>query len=159
MENQREPIWWLPLLRRVSIWSALSGLCLGAFFFFATAALALPPSTNRPLDAAILGTNIGMPFCAAGLFIGCAAGLCAPPHESKNLFVSPFFRSVFSETLLFWLFTSFALGLFVGLISYIVEPWPSWLSSENWLYAAASLTLILSLWISINRALVATKLK
>ncbi len=156
---QREPIWWIPLARRILVWGALSSICVGGFFFLATTALALPPNLKYPLDAAQLGLTIGIPFCVAGLVIGCTAGLCAPPREPKSLFVSPFFRAVFAETILFWLFASFALGLFVGLVSCVIEPWPPWLSSENWLYVAASITFVLSLWRAINRALCAAKLK
>ena len=157
MNRNREPIWWLPLLRRMLSWGALSGLAVGAFFFVLLLFVAFTATLGDP-DITIAFV-VGVPACGVGGIIGLASGFFAPVREPKSPFQSQFFRGVVTNSLEFWLFSSFFSLLTFGLISIFFEPWLIRFPWENSIYALETTLFIASLWRAINRALRATKEK
>lgn len=173
MKNAREPIWWLPLLRRVLVWSALSGLCVSAFFFVLSLSFILLFDSGNFYGlqregalgyfvntAAQMTLFVGAPAFILGSIMGCLAGLCAPPHEPASLFISLFFRRILIGTLAIWFFALLIFGLLATFVIIAFEPWAEeLLSSEILLFGTAFVLFVLSLWRATNRALAAAKLK
>lgn len=176
MEKQREPIWWLPLLRRVALWGITMTLL---WDFVALMLLTLPlaallypdtilgadnssslPINNRDLTILLLQMLIFLllgAFSLCGLITGTVSGLCAPTSESVHPLRSRFFRTVGIHTVIAWILSSFVAG--VGITTIF----------GGFFYFGAYWYLVilalwfglfgLGLWRALNRALAATKLK
>lgn len=110
--NQHQPIWWIPLARRVAVWGVALMLAWG---FVVSMSLLLPlaamsswiqtPLGNDWVGALALRSMNLAPFLpyACGFVLGAASGFFAPPLEPKNPFKSRFARDVAVDTLLFCL--------------------------------------------------------
>ena len=112
MEKAREPIWWLPLLRRTLVWGGLLMLLWG---FPISMSLLLPLSamsawSQTPLGSdwigalAVRAMNIApfLPYIC-GFTLGAASSFFAPRTEPRNPLNSLFARNVSIDTLLFCL--------------------------------------------------------
>lgn len=163
--KQREPIWWIPLARRVAVWGALSGFCVGTFFFVLSLFIVFSNSyglrqmgiSGGLCEAARIAAIVAVPACGVSLVIGWTSGLCAPAREPKNPFQSRFFRAVVADTLKFWLLFLFVVLLIAAFASIAFEPWLIRFGWETSIYGATVVLLIVSLWRAINRALRAVK--
>lgn len=156
MKN-REPIWWIPLLRRMLSWGALSSFAVGAFFLVSSLFVAFTATSDDPdITIAFL---VALPTCGVGCLIGLASGFFAPADEPRSPFQSQFFRGVVVNTLSFWLFSIGFLFLSATFFSIALETWLMNFPWEISSYAVATVLLVASLWRAINRALRAAKLK
>ena len=119
----REPIWWLPLARRVLRWGALTALLVSIVPLVLAAIYArlyvYPPapdpsvfSSTSDLDAWVLSVVLAFfqtsPLLLMGAALGGWCGFYAPPSDPPNLLKSRFVRVAAAQTLGLWL------GSFVG---------------------------------------------
>ena len=169
MRNAREPIWWLPLLRRVLGWGLATSIMTGFLPFLVVAAMfgwievgpyqdfsyMAPSRWERVISVATISVLASSPFLLAGLIVGTTTGFYAPATEAKNSLKSKFFRAVVAQTLLSWLFS-------FGILSqtfYYGFPYFGLGIPITVVLALAIVLFALSLWRAINRALRAVKLK
>ncbi len=164
----REPIWWLPLLRRVLGWGALTGLAAGAVAFLVveaelSLAVPLPPVGISVGELALKIARISAAHAASlallGAFAGAVTALYAPTSEPQNGFKSAFLSAVAMDALKFWALS--CLVMWVGLLLlyplFYSSVRPDFLQTSN--FVLTRILLAFSLWRALNRALAATKLK
>ncbi len=164
--SERETIWWLPLLRRMAMWSLVTtipwGLILMLFlilpWIFVTLWATPQMSGARVRESVSILLNL-TPFFpyASGFIVGLTTGFYAPAKQSPNPFFSPFYLDVTGETLVALLPSAF-----VGLIT--MKMLLAFVSLNALEEAAIFIfgycvMFALSLWRAINRALRETKLK
>ena len=111
MKNVREPIWWLPLLRRMLVWGSIVALSIGVIVLVLKTALfsafvysgpLFPPDPGMTImvreptpllsvvAASLQGTWL---YCFFGFLFAGIIGFYAPTTESNNPLESHFFRS------------------------------------------------------------------
>lgn len=166
--NAREPVWWIPLLRRVLLWGALGALVAGAVAFLILEAglnlwVELPPVGmslgELVLKIARISATYATVFAFLGAVIGAVIAFYAPASEPRNGFKSSFLRFVVVDASKFW-----ALSCLVVLPGFLLL-WPVVYVYFNpdlfqtIILVLMSLLLVLSLWRAINRAMRLAKQK
>lgn len=116
--KQREPIWWIPLARRVLswgltmfvLWSALALLFTVLPFSYQVMLVLEGDAFDDERIGKAIGSSLlllgGCFICAGGLITGVLTGFYAPPSEPKNPLRSQFFVNVGKSAFVFWLVSS-----------------------------------------------------
>ena len=177
MRNAREPIWWLPLLRRIVRWGAVTAIIVNALPLFIVACFAyagafrstvvLSPDDSLWIDVVVclfFASVVTLPFAVMGAVIGWTSGFYAPPSEPVSPFKSKFSRIVTTQTLGVWMVACVFIiaGFASSNIIFFNLPFYFDQLSPNQIYGAFGISFFvfaLSLWLATNRALAATKLK
>ena len=176
MKN-REPIWWLPLLRRILGW----GLVMAMLWFLVALLISALPLLTLYFPDTILGDDDnsgGFPdfgkgflirdlqilvvwllggFSLCGFIAGSVAAFCALASETSDPLRSRFFRSVGTNSVVCWILLTFAALIAIGVsdaffdILYFVYDW--WMATLGFCFVLFAL----SLWRAINRALAAAE--
>ena len=159
MKNAREPVWWLPLARRVVLWSIAVGLgAAAAAFFIVSSGLItadrVPPAGHGLKEFTLKISWIGLTSAASYAFLGICSGAViafyAPASEPITFWKSAFFRDVLTRTLKFWMLACvvfwFGMCCFIPLLYSFIKP--DWLQIAN--FASVRVLLALSLWRSIE---------
>ncbi len=140
MENAREPVWWLPLLRRIVGWGIITAALLGFFpliaftVFIFNFDFGLPMTgPNLPIEVVIskwqnLSESLQIaliatwPFWMFGLTIGAISGFYAPIKETGSPLKSRFLRAVAVQTLLWWTIALASIAVGIFLVGKIFQP-------------------------------------
>ena len=169
MKSAREPIWWLPLLRRVVGWGLATALIAGILPFLVVVTLlnliilgpyqdatyVEPSFWDTIISDVAISFLVSSPLLLTGLILGAITGFYAPATEPKNLLKSKFFRAVAAQTSSAW---AFSFGV-LSLTFYYGFPYFDLKVPRFAVLALAIILFGLSLWRAINRALDAVKLK
>ena len=161
---QREPIWWIPLARRIVGW----GLAAAALLAVPVVVCVILPIflIQWPVNSEIVA-NGGIAKLIAtqlmswlwptlGFFvIGAACGACAPPREPRSPLLSRFFGRVILETILFGLPLILVFAVIIPLVPFLFEV--SKFDYQLFPVFGLILAFALSLWFALTRALRATK--
>ena len=170
MKNVRQPIWWIPLARRVVGWGATISAMAGMLPLLVVAIIlsvvdfgpiqfdadyVAPSLIEKLLTSALIATAVASPFLIGGFALGATAGFYAPATEPTKPLKSRFFRGVASQTLGFWsyVYPTLSLTFYFGF---------PYFGLEVPMVAVLTLCVVvfaLSLWRALNRALRATKTK
>ena len=169
--GNRESIWWLPLLRRVSGWGVtMMGLWSAIALIFCVFPVVYEIWTgftgNQERDYWHIHDIVSTSFfllaacfiISGGLIAGVFSGFYAPPTEFRNPLRSQFFRSVCKDAFVGWLIS--ACILTVTITSFLLFFNVSF--SDDYGLALLIFLIMLfaiSLYFAINRALLAAKLK
>lgn len=159
-----EPIWWVPLLRRVLRWGATSALLviLPVLLVVLPSVLLIGANESNTAMQSIAAVLYTSGLLSLGAFVvGAFSGLCAPASEPKNPLRSRFFGQVAGETFVFFVGLSCAGAPMVGIVLVFLEevarlPLPREEMLSN---MAVTLVFSLSLSLAISRALRAAKAK
>ena len=165
MKN-REPIWWIPLLRRVLLWGVVAGLGAGVTAFFVVGAVLvfvaqLPTAGNGlaevTLKIARISLNSAAEYAITGVVVGVVIAFYAPASESGNCWKSAFFRNVLTQTIKFWVLSCLVVWFGIYWLVYFFYSFinPDWLQIAN--FSLVRILLALSLWRAINLVLCASK--
>ena len=165
MKLEREPIWWLPLLRRVVIWGLVTMVSWGFLLMILLSApllivsvWAMPQVGGDPLQERAkewMGLTTLLSPYLCGFVVGASSGFYAPPTDASNPFFSRFNLDVTGETLISTLVSVFVLGVSVR----ILLQFTTLNSVEEALIVIPGFFVLfaLSLWRTLNRALDNTK--
>ncbi len=175
MKSAREPIWWLPITRRIVRWGAVMAFLVNLLPLLIVACFAysgafrntvLPPDT--PLwDGVVMSLFFAgvftCPFALAGAIIGWASGFWAPSGEPTNSLKSSFLRVATAQTLGVWAVACVFVGagLFCAYLLFFNRPplyWRLTLLLTCFIFAIPFVLFALSLWRAINFALRVAKL-
>lgn len=152
MKKAREPIWWIPLLRRVLGW----GSTMALLWLLPTLLITRLVAVFLPIEITVLPLYFAT-FCF-GSITGAACAVCAPPTDFYNPFESPVFRTAGLDT--FFYLVGFG-GLFnlavdnSDVVSFIGRFVPILLFQT----VLVGVLFVFCLWLSLTRALRSTKLK